>query len=361
MTRVFNFSAGPSALPLSVLEKAQSELVSYGTSGMSVMEMSHRSSDYQSIIDSCEALLREILSIPDNYKVLFLQGGASSQFAMIPLNLYGKNKKADFILTGLWAKKAQKEAARYGEAKIIASSEDKVFNYIPKIEKSMLSADADFVHVTHNNTIYGTKFSHPLDTGDIPLVADMSSSILSEPVDVSKYGIIYAGAQKNMGPAGLTVVIIREDLIGNAMDICPTMFNYATHSENGSMFNTPPTYAIYICKLVCEWLKENGGIEAMHATNIKKAEILYSYLDGSDMFSATVANPNDRSLMNVPFVTGNDDLNAKFIKEATANGFVNLKGHRSVGGMRASIYNAMPIEGVERLVEFMRNFELQNK
>ena len=361
MNRVYNFSAGPSALPLPVLEKAQAELVCYGDSGMSVMEMSHRSSDYQKIIDDCEALLRELLSIPDNYKVLFLQGGASSQFAMIPMNLYTEKKKADYILTGLWSKKAQKEAARYGDAKIIASSDDKVFNYIPKVDKSMFTPDADYVHITYNNTIYGTKYASVPDTGDVPLVADMSSCILSEPVDVSKFGIIYAGAQKNMAPAGLTVVIIREDLIGKAMDICPTMFNYETHSENGSMFNTPPTYTIYICKLVCEWLKENGGIDAMHKTNLKKAEILYSFLDSSEMFSATVTDPMDRSLMNVPFVTDSEDLNAKFIKEAKAAGFVNLKGHRSVGGMRASIYNAMPVEGVQALVDFMKKFEAENK
>ncbi len=361
MKRVLNFSAGPSALPLPVLEKAQAELVCYGTSGMSVMEMSHRSSDYKKIIDDCEALLRELLNIPENYKVLFLQGGASSQFAMVPLNLYTEKKKADYILTGLWSKKAQKEAARYGEAKIIASSDDKVFNYIPEITKDMFTPDADYVHITYNNTIYGTKYSSVPDTGDVPLVADMSSCILSEPVDVSKFGIIYAGAQKNMGPAGLTVVIIRDDLIGHARDICPTMFNYQTHADNGSMFNTPPTYAIYICKLVCEWLKENGGIEAMYKTNLKKADILYSYLDESKMFSPTVANPNDRSLMNVPFVTGDDELNAKFIKEAAAAGFVNLKGHRTVGGMRASIYNAMTVEGVQALVDFMKKFEEENK
>ena len=361
MNRVYNFSAGPSALPLPVLEKAQAELVCYGESGMSVMEMSHRSSDYQKIIDDCEALLRELLSIPDNYKVLFLQGGASSQFAMIPMNLYTEKKKADYILTGLWSKKAQKEAARYGDAKIIASSDDKVFNYIPKVDKSMFTPDADYVHITYNNTIYGTKYASVPDTGDVPLVADMSSCILSEPVDVSKFGIIYAGAQKNMAPAGLTVVIIREDLIGKAMDICPTMFNYETHSENGSMFNTPPTYTIYICKLVCEWLKENGGIDAMYKTNLKKAEIIYSFLDSSEMFSATVTDPADRSLMNVPFVTDSEELNAKFIKEAKEAGFVNLKGHRSVGGMRASIYNAMPVEGVQALVDFMKKFEAENK
>ena len=360
MNRVYNFSAGPSVLPLPVLEKAQKELVCYGDAGMSVMEMSHRSSAYQTIIDECEALLRELLNISDDYKVLFLQGGASSQFAMVPLNLFNGSKKADYIQTGLWAKKAAKEAARYGEAKIIASSDDKVFNYIPKVTKDMFTPDADYVHITHNNTIYGTKFSEIPDTGDVPLVADMSSSILSQEIDVNKFGIIYAGAQKNMGPAGLTVVIIRNDLIGKAMDICPTMFNYETHSENGSMFNTPPTYAIYICKLVCEWIKENGGIAAMEKVNKEKAALLYDYLDSSAMFSATVDNKEDRSLMNIPFVTGNDDLNAKFIKEATAAGFVNLKGHRSVGGMRASIYNAMPIEGVQALVDFMKKFEAEN-
>ena len=360
MNRVYNFSAGPSVLPLPVLEKAQKELVCYGDTGMSVMEMSHRSSAYQAIIDECEALLRELLNISDDYKVLFLQGGASSQFAMVPLNLFGESKKADYIQTGLWAKKAAKEAGRYGDVKIIASSDDKVFNYIPKVTADMFTPDADYVHITHNNTIYGTRFSTIPDTGDVPLVADMSSSILSQEIDVNKFGIIYAGAQKNMGPAGLTVVIIRNDLIGKAMDICPTMFNYATHSENGSMFNTPPTYAIYICKLVCEWVKENGGIAAMEKVNKAKAALLYDYLDSSAMFSATVENKEDRSLMNIPFVTDSDELNAKFIKEATAAGFVNLKGHRSVGGMRASIYNAMPIEGVQALVDFMKKFEAEN-
>lgn len=360
MKRVYNFSAGPSVLPLSVLEKAQSELVCYGDTGMSVMEMSHRSSAYQAIIDECEALLRELLNIGDNYKVLFLQGGASSQFAMIPLNLFGKTMKADYLLTGLWSKKAAKEAKRYGEVNIVASSEDKVFNYIPKFDKGDFTPDADYVHITHNNTIYGTRFSTIPDTGDVPLVADMSSSILSQEIDVNQFGMIYAGAQKNMGPAGLTVVIIREDLIGKAMEICPTMFDYQTHADNGSMFNTPPTYAIYICKLVCEWVKENGGIAAMQKVNEKKASILYDYLDSSAMFSATVAAKEDRSLMNVPFVATSEELNAKFIKEATAAGFVNLKGHRTVGGMRASIYNAMPVEGVEALVEFMKKFEAEN-
>ena len=361
MNRVYNFSAGPSALPLDVLKKAQEELVCYGTSGMSVMEMSHRSASYQAIIDECEASLRNLLAIPDNYKVLFLQGGASSQFAMVPLNLFNKSKKADCVLTGLWAKKFAKEAGRYGDVKIVGSSEDKTFSYIPKLNKEDFTPDADFFHITYNNTIYGTKFASLPEVGNVPLIADMSSSILSEPVDVSKFGIIYAGAQKNMGPAGLTVAIIREDLIGNAMDITPTMFNYETHSENGSMFNTPPTYAIYICSLVCKWLENLGGLDAMKAINEEKAAIIYDYLDSSAMFNATVADKADRSLMNVPFVTGDDELNAKFIKEATAAGFVNLKGHRSVGGMRASIYNAMPVEGVKQLVDFMKKFELDNK
>lgn len=361
MNRVYNFSAGPSVLPVAVLEKAQKELVCYGNTGMSVMEMSHRSSAYQEIIDACEALLRELLGIGDEYKVLFLQGGASSQFAMVPLNLYSENKKADYVLTGLWSKKAAKEAGRYGDVKIVASSEDKVFNYIPELDKSDFRPDADYVHITHNNTIYGTRYSKIPDVGNVPLVADMSSSILSQEIDVNKFGIIYAGAQKNMGPAGLTIAIVRNDLIGKALDICPTMFNYQTHADNGSMFNTPPTYAIYICKLVCEWLKEMGGISAMQKINEEKAAILYDYLDSSAMFNATVSVKKDRSMMNIPFVTGDDELNAKFIKEATAAGFVNLKGHRTVGGMRASIYNAMPVDGVRALVEFMKNFETKNK
>ncbi|MBO5008903.1 MAG: 3-phosphoserine/phosphohydroxythreonine transaminase [Clostridia bacterium] len=361
MNRVYNFSAGPSALPLPVLEEAQRDMICHGDSGMSVMEMSHRSGAYQAIIDECEASLRSLLNIPENYKVLFLQGGASSQFAMVPLNLFNGSKKADCVLTGLWAKKFYKEASRYGDVKVVGSSEDKTFSYIPKLDKSTFTPDADFFHITYNNTIYGTKFAELPDVGNVPLVADMSSSILSEPVDVSKFGIIYAGAQKNMAPAGLTVAIVREDLIGNAMDITPTMFNYATHAENGSMFNTPPTYTIYICSLVCKWLKELGGLEAMKAINVEKAALLYDYLDNSAMFNATVEAKEDRSLMNVPFVTGNDELNAKFIKEATAAGFVNLKGHRSVGGMRASIYNAMPVEGVKALVDFMKKFEADNK
>ncbi len=361
MNRVYNFSAGPSMLPLEVLEKAQKELVCYGNTGMSVMEMSHRSSAYQEIIDECEALLRSLLNIGDNYKVLFLQGGASSQFAMVPLNLFGEAKKADYVVTGLWAKKAAKEAARYGDVKILASSEDKVFSYIPELDEKEFRGDASYFHITHNNTIYGTRFSKLPETGNVPLVADMSSSILSQEIDVNKFGVIYAGAQKNMAPAGLTIAIVREDLIGNALDITPTMFDYKTHAENGSMFNTPPTYTIYICKLVCEWLKGLGGISAMQKINEEKAAMLYDYLDNSNMFNATVPNKCDRSLMNVPFVTGDDELNAKFVKEATNAGFVNLKGHRTVGGMRASIYNAMPTEGVKALVDFMKKFEADNK
>ena len=359
MNRVYNFSAGPSCLPLEALEKAQKELISYGSSGMSVMEMSHRSSDFQNIIDNCEALLRKLLNIGDNYKVLFLQGGASMQFAMVPLNLY-KNKKADYVLTGVWSKKAAKEAGRYGDVNVVASSEDKTFSYIPELSADMFSKDADYVHITHNNTIYGTRYTTLPDVGNVPLVADMSSSILSQEIDVNKFGIIYAGAQKNMAPAGLTVAIVREDLIGNALGITPTMLNYQTHADNGSMFNTPPTFAIYMCSLVCEWLDKLGGIKEIQKVNEYKAGLLYDFLDNSSMFKGTVEK-KDRSLMNVPFVTDSDELNAKFIKEAKENGLVNLKGHRSVGGMRASIYNAMPVDGVKKLVEFMKKFEMENK
>lgn len=361
MSRVYNFSAGPSMLPEKVLKTAAEEMLDYKGSGQSVMEMSHRSKTYQAIFDEAEALLREVMNIPDNYKVLFLQGGASTQFAMIPLNLMNKNNKADFVITGQWAKKAYKESARYGKANIVASSEDKVFTYIPKLDRSTFTPDADYFHICMNNTIYGTKWHTLPETGNVPLVADISSCILSEPIDVTKFGMLYAGAQKNMAPAGVTVVIIREDLIGNAMDICPTMLNYSTHAENGSMFNTPPCWCIYIAKLVLEWIKNDiGGLEKMKEINEKKAKILYDFLDSSEMFKGTVV-PEDRSLMNVPFITGDTDLDAKFVKEATAAGFVNIKGHRTVGGMRASIYNAMPIEGVEKLVEFMKAFEAANK
>lgn len=359
MGRVYNFSAGPSMLPLEVLERAQKEMLDCNGSGQSVMEMSHRSKEYQAIIDEAEALFREILNIPDNYKVMFLQGGASTQFSMVPLNLASKNKKADYVITGQWAKKAQQEAARYIDANIIASSADKTFTYLPKVDKTMLTPGADYVHITYNNTIYGTHYNTMPDFGDAVVVTDMSSCILSEEVDISKFGLIYAGAQKNMGPAGVTVVIAREDLIGDAMDMTPIMLNYQTHADNGSMYNTPPTYAIYICKLVYEWVKNMGGIPAIHEINVKKAKLLYDFLDSSKMFRGTVV-PEDRSLMNVPFVTDSDELNAKFIAEAKARGFVNLKGHRTVGGMRASIYNAMPTEGVEKLVDFMKDFEMNN-
>lgn len=359
MSRVYNFSAGPAVLPEKVLETAAAQMLEYKTTGQSVMEMSHRSKEYQAIIDGVEASLREVMSIPDNYKVLFLQGGASSQFAMIPLNLMNKTGKADFVITGQWAKKAYQEASRYGECNVVASSADKTFSYIPELDKSKFNPTADYFHICQNNTIYGTRFTELPDTGNVPLVADLSSCILSEPVDVSKYGMIYAGAQKNMGPAGLTVVIIREDLIGNARDICPTMFNYQIHAENGSMYNTPPTYGIYILGLVLDWIKEMGGLEAMKARNEKKAAMLYDFLDSSKMFKATVSG-KDRSIMNVPFITGNEELDAKFVSEAKKAGFINLKGHRTVGGMRASIYNAMPVEGVEKLVEFMKKFEAEN-
>ena len=347
-------------LPLEVLQKAAAEMTEYGTSGQSVMEMSHRSKEYGAIIESAEALLRKVLSIPENYKVLFLQGGASSQFAMIPLNLMTKNGKADYVITGQWAKKAYKEGGRYGNARAVASSEDKTFSYIPELNSADFDPEADYFHICYNNTIYGTKFYKLPETGNVPLVADMSSSILSEEIDVSKFGVIYAGAQKNMGPAGLTVVIIREDLIGEPQAITPTMFAYKTHSENDSMFNTPPTYAIYVLKLVLEWIESIGGIKALEEINKKKAALLYDFLDNSTMFHPTVMGES-RSLMNVPFVTGNEDLDKKFIAECTKNGFVNIKGHRSVGGMRASIYNAMPYEGVEALVNFMKKFEEENK
>lgn len=360
MSRVFNFSPGPSMLPEAVLAKAAGEMLDYEGSGQSVMEMSHRSKEYDAIIKGCEALLREVMGIPDNYKVLFVQGGASSQFAMVPMNLMTGSGKADFVITGQWAKKAHQEAARYGEANIVASSADKTFSYIPKLDPASFTKDADYFHICWNNTIYGTRFNEIPETGNVPLVADMSSCILSEPVDVSKFGVIYAGAQKNMGPAGLTVVIIREDLIGKAMDITPTMFNYRIHADNDSLYNTPPTYAIYICKLVLEWIKnEIGGLQKMKERNEKKAKILYNFLDSSKMFKGTVEK-EVRSIMNIPFVTGSDELDKKFVAEAAARGLINLKGHRTVGGMRASIYNAMPVEGVEALVDFMKEFEANN-
>ena len=360
MKRVYNFSAGPSMLPEPVLRRAAEEMLDYKGSGQSVMEMSHRSKIYEGIICSAESLLREVMKIPDNYKVLFLQGGASLQFAMVPLNLMSRNRKADFVLTGQWATKAYKEAARYGEANVVASSKDKTFTYIPELDPASFSKDADYFHICMNNTIYGTVYHKLPETGSVPLAADVSSCILSTPLDVSKFGLLYAGAQKNMGPAGLTVVIVREDLIGHAREATPTMLNYQTHAESGSMFNTPPCYAIYICGLVLDWLKNTvGGLEEMEKINRKKAGVFYDFLDGSRLFRGTVV-PKDRSLMNIPFVTGSAELDAKFVAEAAENGFVNLKGHRTVGGMRASVYNAMPVEGVEKLAAFMEKFEKAN-
>ena len=359
MSRVYNFSAGPAVLPEEVLQEAAAEMLDYKGTGMSVMEMSHRSKAFEDIIHTAEADLRELLHIPDNYKVLFLQGGAHQQFAMIPMNLM-KNKVADYIVTGQWAKKAWQEAQKYGTANKIASSEDKTFSYIPDCSDLPISPDADYVYICENNTIYGTKFKTLPNTKGKTLVADVSSCFLSEPMDVEKYGIIYGGAQKNIGPAGVVIAIIREDLITeDVLPGTPTMLTYKTHADAESLYNTPNCYGIYMCGKVFQWLKNQGGLEAMKEHNEKKAKILYDYLDESAMFKGTV-EPDSRSLMNVPFVTGDKELDAKFIKEASAAGFVNLKGHRSVGGMRASIYNAMPLKGVEALVAFMKKFEKEN-
>lgn len=362
MSRVYNFSAGPSMLPLEVLEKAAAEMTEYGSSGQSVMEMSHRSKEYQAIIDNAEALVREIMHVPDNYTVMFLQGGASSQFAAIPMNLGIKNKKADYIITGQWAKKAADEAERYITVNRVASSADKTFSYIPQTDSSMFDPEADYCYICYNNTIYGTHYTeNKIPDTKATLVADISSCVMAEEIDVTKFGILYAGAQKNLGPAGVTLVIVRNDLITEeTLDGTPTMFKYSIHQKNGSMYNTPPTYGIYVLGLVLQWIKDKGGVKELQKINEKKAKILYDFLDSSEMFKGTVV-PEDRSLMNVPFVTGNDELDAKFVAEAKANGFINIKGHRSVGGMRASIYNAMPIEGVEKLVEFMKKFEAENK
>ncbi len=359
MARVFNFSAGPSMLPESVLNKAAAEMLDYRGSGQSVMEMSHRSKVYDGIIKETEALFREILGIPDNYKVLFLQGGASTQFAAIPLNFMNGSGKADYILSGQFSTKAYKEACKYGEVRAVASSADDEFSFIPRVERDDFDADADYAYICYNNTIYGTRFSYIPDTGDVPLFADVSSCFLSEPMDVTKFGLVYGGAQKNIGPAGLTVVIVREDLLGNARDYTPSMLNYKIMADNGSLYNTPPCYSIYVCKLVLEWLRSIGGLEAMKERNEAKAKLLYDYLDSSKMFKNNVRK-EDRSIMNVTFVTGNAELDKKFVSEAEKAGLVNLKGHRSVGGMRASIYNAMPYEGVEKLVEFMAEFEKTN-
>ena len=357
--RIFNFSAGPSMLPLEVLETVQADLLNYKGSGQSVMEMSHRSKEYQRIVDEAEADLRELMNIPDNYKVLFLQGGGTLQFAMVPLNLLRNSKKADYVVTGTWAKKAYKEATKFGDIKVIASSEADTFTWVPKIKKEDIRPDADYVYITTNNTIYGTKYNYVPETGDIPLVADMSSNILSEEVDVTKFGVIWAGAQKNVAPAGVTIVIIREDLLGHAPAEAPTYLDYNIHAENGSMYNTPPCFSIYVAGEVFKHLKSIGGVKEMERRNVEKAQMLYDYIDGSKLFSCPVAK-EDRSIMNVVFVTGNPDLDKKFVAEAKEAGLVNLAGHRSIGGMRASIYNAMPKEGVEALIDFMKKFEENN-
>ena len=359
MARVYNFSAGPAVLPEEVLKEAAEEMLDYQGCGMSVMEMSHRSKVYDKIIKDAEADLRELMNIPDNYKVLFLQGGASQQFAMIPMNLM-KNKKAGYIVTGQWAKKAYQEAKIYGEAIELASSADKTFSYIPDCSDLDIPEDLDYVYICENNTIYGTKYKTLPNTKGKILVSDVSSCFLSEPIDVSKYGIVYGGVQKNIGPAGVVIVIIREDLITeDVLPGTPTMLRYKIHADAESLYNTPPCYGIYICGKVFKWLKKMGGLSAIKEKNEEKAKVLYDFLDESKLFKGTVRK-EDRSLMNVPFVTGNEELDAKFVKEAKEAGFENLKGHRTVGGMRASIYNAMPIEGVKALVEFMKKFEAEN-
>ena len=360
MNRVYNFSAGPSMLPMPVLEKAASELVCYGTSGMSVMEMSHRSPDYEAIIKDAEAMLRKLMNIPDNYKVLFLQGGASTQFAAVPLNLIKRTGKADYVVSGQFSGKAFKEAQKLGyDVKCVATTKDDNFDHVPALTRDMFRPDAAYVHVCYNNTIYGTKYPEIPDTGDIPLVADMSSCIISEPVDVSKFGVIYAGAQKNMAPAGMTLVIVRDDLLDYAEEKMPTMLEWKTMAENDSMYNTPPCYTIYVAKLVYEWILSIGGLETMKKMNEEKAALLYDYLDSQDYYIAPVKKES-RSMMNVTFVTGDADLDKKFASEASAAGLKNLKGHRSVGGMRASIYNAMPKAGVEALIDFMKAFAAAN-
>ncbi len=361
MSRVYNFSAGPSMLPEPVLQKAAAEMMDYQGSGQSVMEMSHRSKVFDAIYQETQALWREVMNIPDNYKVLFMQGGASTQFAAVPMNLMTKSGKADYVLSGQFSTKAYKEAARYGDCKVVGSSKEDNFSHIPLLDPKEFRPDADYFHICLNNTIYGTVWKELPDTGNVPLVADISSCILSKPIDVSKFGLLYAGAQKNVAPAGVTIVIVREDLLGEPMEGTPTMFNYKVMAENDSMYNTPPCWPIYISKLVLEWIKNDiGGLEKMEERNVRKAQLLYDFLDQSTLFKGC-ADKDSRSIMNVTFVTGDKDLDAKFVKESEAAGFVNLKGHRSVGGMRASIYNAMPEEGIVKLVEFMKKFELENK
>lgn len=361
MGRVYNFSAGPAVLPEEVLASAAAEMLDYQGCGMSVMEMSHRSAAFKGIIEAAEADLRELMAIPDNYKVLFMQGGASTQFAAIPMNLMTRSGKADYIVSGSWSKKAFKEAASMGQARCVATSEDKTFSYIPDVDSLDLDPEADYVYICENETIYGTKYHKLPEVGDVPLVADVSSCFLSEPVDVSKYGIIYGGVQKNIGPAGVAIVIIREDLIRDEwLANTPTMLKYKIAADNASMYNTPPCYTIYICGKVFKWLLAQGGLSAMKERNEKKAALLYDYLDSTDFYTAT-ARKEDRSIMNVPFVTGDAELDAAFVAGAKAVGIENIKGHRSVGGMRASIYNAMPYEGVEALVSFMKDFEAAHK
>lgn len=357
MARIYNFSAGPAMLPEEVLKEAAEEMLDYRGCGMSVMEMSHRSKVYQQIIDEAEADLRQLVGIPENYKVLFLQGGATLQFGMIPMNLMTVNKKADYINTGVWTKKAIQDAKLFGEVRVIASSEDRKFAYIPDMKNFKVNKDADYVYMCDNNTIYGTKFKEYPDTGDIPLICDMSSCFLSEPIDVKKFGMIYAGAQKNVGPAGVTIIIIRDDLVARSAELpLPVYLRYAPHVENGSMYNTPPTYGIYMCGKVFKWLLKTGGLEKRKELNEAKAKVLYDYLDSSKFYKASV-DKEARSLMNVTFRTPSEELDAEFLEGAKKYKFTNLKGHRSTGGLRASIYNAMPIEGVKALVAYMKEFE----
>ena len=360
MTRVYNFNAGPAVLPLEVLQKAASELVEYGSTGMSVMEMSHRSKDFEAILDHTQATLRELMGIPSNYRIMFLQGGASTQFAMVPMNLFRKSMTCDLVDTGFWTQRAIEDAQRYGKVRVIASSKEEGYTCIPDINPSDFNPDADYFYICTNNTIYGTRYTSFPDTGKVPLVADMSSNIMSEKVDVSRFGMIFAGAQKNIGPSGITLVIMREDLIGPAIECTPTMLRYSTHAENNSLYNTPPTFAIYMAGLVFDHLKSIGGIAAVEKANHEKAGLLYAYLDESRMFSSKI-NRRDRSLMNIPFSTGNPDLDGKFVKESTAAGLIGLKGHKRTGGIRASLYNAMSIESVKALVSFMKDFEARNR
>ena len=358
--RVYNFSAGPSMLPLEVMELAAEQLTNYNGCGMSVMEMSHRSKEFEGILHDAEGNLREIINIPDNYKVLFLQGGATLQFSMVPINLLRKSKKADYIVTGSWSQKAYEEASKFGEIRLVASSEDSNFTYIPEVKREDFTPDADYVHITLNETIHGLKYPYIPDTGDIPLVGDLSSCFLSEPVDVSKFGLIYVGAQKNVGPAGVVIVIIRDDLIGYAPKNTPVYLDYKIHAKNESMYNTPPTFGIYIAGEVFKNIKKIGGVPALEKINREKAKKLYDYIDGSKLFKCPVVE-KDRSIMNVVFVTGDEALDKKFTSESKAAGLHNLGGHRSIGGMRASIYNAMPMAGVDALIAFMKKFEAENK